>query len=119
MRSFSRIGRIAALGAVSAAAVLVAVVLFGGGSRGYEVKARFLNAGQLVKGNPVQNGGVPIGSVTEIAIAPDGQAEITLEIDGDHAPLRRGTQAAIRQLSQSGIANRYRCSRSCTPSSRS
>ena len=107
MRSFSGIGRVAALGAVIAAAVLVAIVLFGGGAGGYKVKARFLNAGQLVKGNPVQNGGVPIGSVTGIEIAPNGEAEITLEIDGDHAPLRHGTQAAIRQFSQSGIANRY------------
>jgi phospholipid/cholesterol/gamma-HCH transport system substrate-binding protein len=106
MRSFSRIGRIAALGAVLAAAALVAILLFRGAD-GYEVKARFLNAGQLVKGNPVQKGGVPIGSVGGIAIAPNGQAEITLEIEGEHAPLRRGTQAAIRQFSQSGIANRY------------
>ncbi|HEV3376439.1 MAG TPA: MlaD family protein [Thermoleophilaceae bacterium] len=89
-----------------AAVALVAVLLFGGGG-GYAVKAHFLNAGQLVKGNPVQSGGVPIGSVSGIDIAPNGEAEITLEIDEDHAPLRRGTQAAIRQLSQSGIANRY------------
>ncbi len=106
MRSLSGIGRIAALGAVIAAAALVAILLFGGAG-GYTVKARFLNAGQLVKGNPVQNGGVPIGSVSGIEIAPNGEAEITLEIDGDHAPLRRGTRAAIRQFSQSGIANRY------------
>ena len=107
MRSFSGIGRIAAVGAVIAAAALVALLLFGGGGGGYEVKARFINAGQLVKGNPVQSGGVPIGSVDNIEIAPNGEAELTLEIDGDHAPLRRGTQAAIRQFSQSGIANRY------------
>jgi phospholipid/cholesterol/gamma-HCH transport system substrate-binding protein len=107
MRSFSGIGRIAALGAVIAAAVLVAFLLFGPGGGGYEVKARFINAGQLVKGNPVQSGGVPIGSVSGIEIAPNGEAEITLEIEGDQAPLRRGTLAAIRQFSQSGIANRY------------
>jgi phospholipid/cholesterol/gamma-HCH transport system substrate-binding protein len=107
MRSFSTMGRVAALGAVVAAVALVAILLFGGGPGGYAVKARFLNAGQLVKGNPVQSGGVPIGSVTGIDIADNGQAEISLEIDGDHAPLRRGTLAAIRQFSQSGIANRY------------
>jgi phospholipid/cholesterol/gamma-HCH transport system substrate-binding protein len=107
MRSFSSIGRIAAIGAVVAACALVSILLFGGGGGGYEVKARFLNAGQLVKGNPVQSGGVPIGSVDGIEIAPNGQAELTLEIHDEHAPLRRGTQAAIRQLSQSGIANRY------------
>ena len=107
MRSFSGIGRIAAVGAVIAAAALVALLLFGDGGGGYKVKARFINAGQLVKGNPVQTGGVPIGSVDGIEIAPNGEAELTLEIDQAHAPLRRGTQAAIRQFSQSGIANRY------------
>jgi phospholipid/cholesterol/gamma-HCH transport system substrate-binding protein len=107
MRSFSGVGRVAALGAVLAAVALVAILLFGGGSGGYRVKARFLNAGQLVKGNPVQTGGVPIGSVEGIRITPDGQAEIELEIADEYAPLRRGTRAAIRQLSQSGLANRY------------
>ena len=108
MRSLSAIGRVAAVGALIAAMVLVALILFGGGGGGgYKVKARFLNAGQLVKGNPVQVGGVPVGSVKGIKITDDGHAEIELSIDGDHAPLRRGTRAEIRQFSQSGLANRY------------
>ena len=108
MRSLSAIGRVAAVGAVLAAVVLVAVILFSGGvGGGYRVKARFLNAGQLVKGNPVQVGGVPIGSVKGIKITDNGQAEVELSIDGDHAPLRQGTRAEIRQFSQSGLANRY------------
>lgn len=107
MRSLSAIGRVAAVGALIAAVVLVALVLFGGGAGSYKVKARFLNAGQLVKGNPVQVGGVPVGSVKGIKITDDGHAEVELSIDGDHAPLRRGTRAEIRQFSQSGLANRY------------
>jgi phospholipid/cholesterol/gamma-HCH transport system substrate-binding protein len=108
MRSVSGLGRVAAIAAVIAAIVLIAIVLFGGISSPYTVKARFLNAGQLVKGNPVQVGGVPIGSVTGIRITNDGLAEITLEIkDKDYVPLRQGTRATIRQFSQSGIANRY------------
>ena len=108
MRSLSAIGRVAAVGAVIAAIVLVGLILFGGaGPGGYKVKARFLNAGQLVKGNPVQVGGVPVGSVEGIKITDDGHAEIELSIDGDNAPLRRGTRAEIRQFSQSGLANRY------------
>lgn len=108
MRSLSAIGRVAAVGAVVAAIVLVALILFSGGvGGGYRVKARFLNAGQLVKGNPVQVGGVPIGSVKGIKITDNGQAEVELSIDGDHSPLRRGTRAEIRQFSQSGLANRY------------
>jgi phospholipid/cholesterol/gamma-HCH transport system substrate-binding protein len=108
VRSLSAVGRVAAIGAVIAAIALVGLILFGGGGvGGYKVKARFLNAGQLVKGNPVQVGGVPIGSVGGIEITDDGHAEVELNIDGDHAPLRRGTRAEIRQFSQSGLANRY------------
>ena len=103
----SGVGRVAALGAVIAAVTLVAIVLFGSGSGGYEVTAKFINAGQIVKGNPVQNAGTPIGTVTGIEITDDGQAEIKLKIDEKYTPLRQGTRAAIRQFSQSGIANRY------------
>src|SRR4051812_25514080 len=104
-RSISRAGKVAAVVAAVGAAALVWLLLFGGG--GYRVNARFLNGGQLVRGNPVEIGGVPVGSVKDLRITDDGQAEATLAIDGDHAPLRRGTHATIRQASQSGIANRY------------
>ena len=107
MRSVSGVGRTAAIAAVIAAGVLVAVLLFGGGGSGYTVKATFLNASQLVNGNSVQVGGVRVGSVDGIKITDDGQAEITLKISDDYAPLPDGTQAVIRQASQSGIANRY------------
>jgi phospholipid/cholesterol/gamma-HCH transport system substrate-binding protein len=86
---------------------LVAIVLFGSGGDSYKVRATFANAGQLVKGNPVQVGGVPVGSVDSIKISDDGQAEVEMSIKDDHKPLRVGTQATIRQFSQSGIANRY------------
>ena len=88
--------------------VLVALVLFGGGGGGdYTVTARFINAGQIVKGNPVQAGGVPIGSVEKIELTSGGQADLRLSIDSEHSPLPNGTRAAVRQLSQSGIANRF------------
>ena len=107
MQSVSRIGRVAALGAVIGAIVLVAIVLFGSGSAGYEVTARFVNASQLVKGNLVQIGGTQAGTVKDIQITPDGQAQVTMSISDDSAPLREGTKAIIRQASLSGIANRY------------
>jgi phospholipid/cholesterol/gamma-HCH transport system substrate-binding protein len=94
------------MAAVIAAAVLLALLLFGGGD-GYTVTARFLNAGQLVKGNEVQIGGVPAGTVDEIEITPDGQADVTLTIKEDFVPLRQGTRAVIKQRSLSGIANRF------------
>jgi phospholipid/cholesterol/gamma-HCH transport system substrate-binding protein len=60
-----------------------------------------------VKGNLVQTGGAAIGKVKTIDLTPDGQAEVTMQIKSDYAPLRRGTLATIRQASLSGVANRY------------
>src|SRR5687767_5713010 len=107
MSKGSSLTRAAALAALLVVAVLAAVLLLGGGADSYVVKARFQNASQLVKGNLVQVAGTKVGQVTDIALTDDGQAEVTLEIDGDHAPLRRGTQVTVRQASLSGVANRY------------
>jgi phospholipid/cholesterol/gamma-HCH transport system substrate-binding protein len=106
MRSVSVAGRVAAIGAVVVAIVIVAIVLFAGGG-GYTVKARFQNASQLVKGNQVEIGGTSAGSVDDIRLTDRGQAEITMSVDDAYKPLPQGTQAVIRQASQSGIANRY------------
>ena len=61
------ITRFAALAGVIAAAVLVALLLFSS-SDSYTLKARFINAGQLVKGNLVELGGVQIGKVTDFEV---------------------------------------------------
>jgi phospholipid/cholesterol/gamma-HCH transport system substrate-binding protein len=51
---------------------------------------------------------VSIGTVKSIALTPHGQAELTLNItNSKYSPLRQGTNATIRELSLSGIANRY------------
>jgi phospholipid/cholesterol/gamma-HCH transport system substrate-binding protein len=107
MRSVSVAGRVAAIAAVALAVVLVAILIFRGTSDDYTVKAEFLNASQLVKGNVVQVGGTKAGSVKEIDVTADGRAIVTLEIQEEYKPLRKGTQAIIRQASLSGIANRY------------
>jgi phospholipid/cholesterol/gamma-HCH transport system substrate-binding protein len=93
--------------AVVAAAIVVGFVLLGDDAAPYSVKARFQNASQLVKGNLVQVSGRPVGEVTDIALTDDGQAEVTLSIEKEFAPLRRGTRITVRQASLSGIANRY------------
>ncbi len=100
-------GRAAALALAIAGVSLVTVLLFGGAPGAYEVEARFVNAAQLVRGNKVQSGGVAIGSVKEIELAPNGQAIVSLTVDDAHSPLPVGTRAAIRQSSLSGIANRF------------
>jgi phospholipid/cholesterol/gamma-HCH transport system substrate-binding protein len=96
---------VAAVAAVLAAVVIVALLLFTGGSD-YTVKVQFENAGQLVKGNQVQVGGRPIGTVKNITLTADGQAQIEISID-ELKPLHEGTTAVIRSSSLSGIANRY------------
>ena len=99
--------RVAAIVAIAIAAAFAVVVLVDSASGDYTVKARFQNASQLVKGNLVQVSGMRAGSVEDIRLTPDGQAELTLKIDEKYAPLRRGTHATVRQASLSGVANRY------------
>jgi phospholipid/cholesterol/gamma-HCH transport system substrate-binding protein len=105
--SLSGLRRVAFIAALIAALTAGALILSGLGGGGYEVTAKFINAGQIVKGNPVQSGGTAIGTVKDISITQDGQAEIKFSIEDKFAPLREGTRAAIKQFSQSGIANRY------------
>jgi phospholipid/cholesterol/gamma-HCH transport system substrate-binding protein len=103
----SPVGRAAAVVALAGVVVLLFLVLFNGGPE-YTVKARFQSAGQLVKGNRVQNAGHPVGTVKSIDLADDGTAEVVLRIDDENLkPLRYGTEATIRLASLSGVANRY------------
>ncbi|MBA2504812.1 MAG: MCE family protein [Thermoleophilaceae bacterium] len=87
--------------------MLVAIVLFGSGDDKYTNTAVFQNAGQLVKGNLVQVGGAPAGTVNSIKLTDNGQARVKFTVDDRYTPLKQGTRAVIRQASQSGIANRY------------
>jgi phospholipid/cholesterol/gamma-HCH transport system substrate-binding protein len=95
-----------ALGALVVAIAVVAFILLRGGG-GTTYKLRFQNAGQLVKGDDIQIGGRRIGSVRDIELTDDNQAEITIKVSRGYAPLHQGTTAIIRATSLSGIANRY------------
>ena len=86
--------------------VLVGLLFFGG-SESYTVKVRFVNGSQLVKGNVVDIGGTNAGLVNDFEITPDGQAEVTLEIDEKYAPLRGGTRAQVRSAGQTSVSGRY------------
>ena len=98
----------AAVTAVLLACAFAAFLLFeGGGAGGYTVKARFISGSQLVKGNDVDIGGTKAGLVKELRITPDGQAEVTLEVDDRYAPLRRGTRAVIRASGLTSVSGRY------------
>ena len=107
MRTTSLIVRIAAIAAVVVALVAVGVIVLSSGSS-YTVKAVFQNASQIVSGDLVEVSGNPVGTISNIALTPDGQAQLTLSINkSNYEPLRQGTQATIRETSLSGIANRY------------
>jgi phospholipid/cholesterol/gamma-HCH transport system substrate-binding protein len=107
VRNSTVIGRAAALAALVIALIAVGIILLSGGST-YQVHATFQDASQLVTGDQVQVSGSSIGTVSKIALTPNGQADLTLTINNPtYEPLRAGTTAVIRLASLSGIANRY------------
>ena len=99
--------RLLTVGALLLAILFVAWLLFASGES-YRVTIELDNASQLVKGNQVKVGGVPVGTISELELGPDAQALIELEItDEDLAPLHEGSTVEVRSTSLSGIANRY------------
>jgi phospholipid/cholesterol/gamma-HCH transport system substrate-binding protein len=91
------------VGALVAVALLVTLLLMGGGN-GHKYKLLFQSGGQLVKGNQVLIGGSPVGSVDDIKLTADNQAEVDITVD---QPLHEGSTAVIRATSLSGVANHY------------
>src|SRR4051794_12690048 len=74
----------------------------------YEVNLTVANASQLVRGDLVKVGGVPVGKVSGIKLTDDGRARLALSLrDKSLTPLHDGTKAVIRSTSLAGIANRY------------
>jgi phospholipid/cholesterol/gamma-HCH transport system substrate-binding protein len=95
-----------ALVALVAVVAVVAVLLVRNGDSTH-YRLRFQNAGQLVTDDDVQVGGRRIGSVRDIRLTDDNQAEIEIAVDRSFGRLHEGTTATIRATSLSGIANRY------------
>lgn len=95
-----------AVGALGIVVLIAAYLVFsGGGGADYHLEMK--EAGQLVRGDQVQVGGVPVGSVTDIALTPDFKARITIHVDSSLAPLHAGTVSEIRVPSLTGVANRF------------
>jgi phospholipid/cholesterol/gamma-HCH transport system substrate-binding protein len=87
--------------------VVILLVLVFGGSGGATYQLIFAEAGQLVRGDQVQVGGVPVGSVKNITLLPNYQVRITIHVDSSLVPLHEGTTSEIRVPSLSSVANRY------------
>jgi phospholipid/cholesterol/gamma-HCH transport system substrate-binding protein len=92
---------------VLAIALIAWLLLFSGGDS-YRVDLTLDNASQLVEGNQVKVGGVPVGTVDSIGLGDDGRARVALSIEGGGiTPLHAGSRAEVRSASLSGVANRY------------
>jgi phospholipid/cholesterol/gamma-HCH transport system substrate-binding protein len=98
--------RFAAFGALVAVIVIVlALVLVS--NKGATYQLIFPEAGQLVRGDQVQVGGVPVGSIKDITLLHNYNVRITVNVESSLAPLHQGTTAEIRVPSLSSVANRY------------
>jgi phospholipid/cholesterol/gamma-HCH transport system substrate-binding protein len=92
---------------VAALAIGVAFVLLRGGDD-YRVRLAFVNASQLVKGDQIKVGGLPVGTIDDIDLGEDNEAVVTATITADDlTPLHQGTTGAIRISSLSSVANRF------------
>jgi phospholipid/cholesterol/gamma-HCH transport system substrate-binding protein len=97
-------GRLAGIGALAIVVIAIAYLLFAGGDGGNHYRLVFETGGQLVKGNDVLIGGQPVGTVDEVTLTDNAQAEVDVTVDRQ---LHAGSSAVIRSTSLSGIANRY------------
>ena len=97
-------GRLAAICALILIAIAIIVLLLSSGGNSSHYKLIFETGGQLVKGNQVLIGGAPVGSVDDVKLTDNGQAEVDISVN---RPLHEGSSAIIRATSLSGIANRY------------
>jgi phospholipid/cholesterol/gamma-HCH transport system substrate-binding protein len=95
-----------AVGALALVVLIVAYLIFAGGG-GATYKILFAEGNQLVKGDQVQVGGVPVGSIENITLTSNYKALITVHVDSSLTPLHQGTTAAVRVPSLTSIANRY------------
>jgi phospholipid/cholesterol/gamma-HCH transport system substrate-binding protein len=102
-----RISRTATAAALALAVAVLAWLLLSSGSS-YTIHAHFLDASELVSGGSVEVAGRDVGSISDVGVTPDGEADVVLSIDdGSLVPLHLGTRAEIRALSQTGVANHY------------
>jgi phospholipid/cholesterol/gamma-HCH transport system substrate-binding protein len=97
-----------ALGLAFAAAVVVVLILLLRGGSSYTVNAVFRDAGQLIKGDLVEVGGLPVGKISDLKLTSDNNADVVLNItDSRFIPLHSGTTAGISTVGLAGIANRF------------
>jgi phospholipid/cholesterol/gamma-HCH transport system substrate-binding protein len=100
------IQRLIVVGALAVVVLIVAYLVFAGGG-GADYQLVFAEADQLVLGDQVQVGGVPVGTIKNIVLTSDFKARVTIHVDSSLTPLHEGTTALIRVPSLASVANRY------------
>ena len=99
--------RYLAWGALTLAIVGLALVFLTPGSS-YVIHARFLDAGGLVPGGGVELAGRPVGSISNISLTSNGEADVELSLNGSGVtPLHVGTRASIRTVGQAGVTENF------------
>jgi phospholipid/cholesterol/gamma-HCH transport system substrate-binding protein len=93
-------------GALAVVVLIVAYLAFSGGGGG-DYQLVFAEADQLVLGDQVQVGGVPVGTIDNIVLTSDFKARVTIHVNSSLTPLHEGTTAQIRVPSLASVANRY------------
>jgi len=93
--------------AVGLAAAVLAITGIGAwtGAQDYKVKVDLASAERVVPGNDVVLGGVRVGTVSSVYLAPeqaDYGAVAEIKVDQRYAPLKQGTQVLIRPRGQLG-----------------
>ena len=95
--------RVVTLGVLVCAVILVASLIFSGGS-GYKYTLKFENVSLIVPGNLVTVGGHPVGSVTSVELSDDNLAAMEVELDDQ---LREGSTFIVRKSSLSSVHSHY------------
>ncbi len=102
----NRTARALAVGGLLVVVAILALIVFGGGGA-TTYYLEFESSDQLVRGDQVQVGGVPVGTIKDIALTHDYKARVRIDLSSSLTPLHEGTTAQIRVPSLSGVANRY------------
>src|SRR3954447_583874 len=87
--------------------VLLALFILVTQDNSRESRVMMQNAGQLVPGDIVRIGGVQAGSVKDLELTPNGQADVTIAIGKSWGRLHAGTTITVRASGIATVTGRY------------
>jgi len=102
----STVTRVASIGALVLAAVLVTLIVTGSGSP-YTLRIPFTDASGLVAGDDVLIGPDRAGTVQSVGLTNRGRAEVVVSLADGAGPMHVGTVARIENSGLASIASHY------------